>query len=287
MCSTLWSNTCISVLQCRALFGAILHTDGKEAAHVTLHGFFPIHIAAENLFPDVVYYLLSWGVHVDQRTLFARKTALHHAVRFEPNDEAERVRQKTLLCVLNTFHASHDVQDVGGHVPLFNAILTEDVDLIKLMIDDAPINHLDADGDTHLHVAVELHSDEVVRLLIEKGADPRLVNRDGQTPFHSAAKNPLACLKAMKEECQKQRKEFINTLNYVDALGNTPLDYAALHHQKDTFHYIWNSMQEDLSLSIAPYKVVLRRWIQKVRKPGMQTGLSNFQSTLKNIPKPA
>ena len=274
-------------MQCRALFGAILHTDGKETAQVALHGFFPIHIAAENLFPDVVFYLLSWGVHVDQRTLFAGKTALHHAVRFEPNDEAERVRQKTLLSVLNAFHASHDLQDIGGNVPLFNAILTEDVDLVKLMLEYAPINHGDADGDTHLHVAVEIHSDEIVRLLIEKGADPRIVNREGQTPFHLAAKNPLACLKAMKEECQIQHKEFISTLNHADSLGNTPLDYAALHHQKDTFCYIWSCLQEDISLSIAPYKVVLRRWIQKARKPGVQTGLSNLHSTLQNIPKPA
>ena len=274
-------------LQFRALFGAVLHTNGKEATKAVLQGFFPIHIAAENLFPDAVYYLLSWGVHVNQRTLFAGKTALHHVVRFQPVDDAERVRQKTLLEVLNTFHASHNVQDVGGNVPLFNAILTEDVELIKLLIDSAPINHADADGDTHLHVAVEVNSADIVGLLIKKGADPRAVNKEGQTPSHLAAKNPLACLKVMNEESKKQHQELISTFNHEDAMGNTPLDYAALHSQKETFEYIWNCMQEDPSLSIAPYKVVLRRWLQKVHRSEVQTVLLNLQSTLKIIPKPA
>ena len=52
-------------IQFRALFGAVLHDEGKEAAEQSVQGLFPIHIAAEKLYPDAVAYLLEWGVEVN------------------------------------------------------------------------------------------------------------------------------------------------------------------------------------------------------------------------------
>ena len=186
---------CYVFLQFRALLGAVLYTEGKEAAQQSVQGLFPIHIAAEKLYPDAIVYLLEWGVE-------ARKTALHYAVRVRQLHKNKQQQQKALLQVLNAFKAGHDVEDARGHVPLFNAIVNEDIDLVKLLIAEAPIDHADVDGDTHLHIAADVNSEEIVRLLISKDANPMLCNHDGLTPAHVAAQKSLTCL----AERQRQRQ---------------------------------------------------------------------------------
>ena len=242
-----------------------------------------IHIEAEKLLPDMVYFLLSCGVDVNQKSP-SGKTALHYAVRYEQQFEEGWKRQKTLVKVLKRFGASHDesAADSRGHVPLFNAILTEDTDLIKLLIDDSPINHPDIDGDTHLHIAAEIGSAKVALLLIEKGADPLLLNHDGQTPSHIAAQKSCACLREMNEACEEKGLELISTFFQEDSSGNTPLDCAALHYQEETFRYIWNCLCKEPSPSAASYRGVLARLSSTAEE---DNSFGNLQYALKSIPK--
>ena len=270
-------------LQFRSLFGAVLHDHGKIAAQQSIQGLFPIHIAAEELHPDAVSYLLRWGEDVNLQSLSAKKTALHYAVRLCPQDEEKWKRQRTLVQVLNAFKARHDVPDARGHVPLYNAILTKDTDLIKLLIDDAPINHADVDGDTHLHIATYINSEEIVRLLIEKEANPLLHNHDGQTPCHVAAQKPNACLEGIDEACSHQGVELVDTFIQEDSSGHTPLDYAAIHLQKKNFQYIWERIEESPSRSIASYKPMLDRLYGEDVKDIRFTAL---QHTLETLSKP-
>ena len=44
-------------------------------------------------------------------------------------------------------------------------------------------------GNTPLYVAASFGREEVVALLLEKGADPNIVNREGWSPRHSAVVN--------------------------------------------------------------------------------------------------
>ena len=57
-------------LQFRALFGAVLHDGGTaEAEKEDKQGLFPLHIAAQNLLPDAVCYLLSCGADVNKKSM--------------------------------------------------------------------------------------------------------------------------------------------------------------------------------------------------------------------------
>ena len=298
-------------LQFRALFGAVLHNDKvaservaqnaservaqnasergaqrsrkktvKKAMDQSVQGMFPIHVAAENLYPDAVLYLLQWGVKVNQQSLSAQKTALHYAVRF-PQHTNMQERQKAVLDVLNAFKAGHDVKDAKGHVPLFHAIVNEDIDLFELLINDAPIDHKDEDGDTHLHIAVDINSEEIIKLLIENGENPMLCNHDGLTPSHIAAQKSESCLKVMNEASKKEELDLVCTFCQEDASGNTPLDYAAIHSQESAFTYMWERIEECPSRNIASYKPVLDRVFGQCTK-----GLTTLQQTLEMLPKP-
>lgn len=280
---------CISFLQLRALYGAVLHEQGRQMTDLSVHGVFPIHVAAEDHCLDAVYYLLSWGVDVNQETLYARKTALHHAVRFKAEDKKKRDQQIAVVGVLTDFNALHTNQDSGGHMPLFNAILTKDTALVQHLIRQYQrqyqpyINHADADEDTHLHSAAEINCPEILSLLIKKGADPKLCNKNRQTASHIAAQKSSACLSAMNEACKEENLELVTTFVQEDSSGNTPLDCAALHHQEKTFRYIWSCLCEEPSPSTSSYRDVLARLSGTAEADNSFTTL---QYTLESLPKP-
>ena len=245
-------------------------------------GLFPIHYAAKKLLPDAVLYLLSYGADVNKKSESRDRTALHYAVRFRQHGERKR-KQKILVQVLKAFKADHSLPDAVRHVPLFNAILTEDIDLVKLLIDYAPINHADDDGDTHLHIAAEWSLDQIACLLIANGAGPELRNNKGLTPFHIAAQKSDTCLKAMSEACIAEELEIVDIFSQKDDSKHTPLDYAAIHSHQDTFHYMWKHIQGHPNPDIASYKPVLDRlFLEDAKKIRFAT----LQQTLEGFSKP-
>lgn len=76
-----------------------------------------------------------------------------------------------------------DVADNAGNTPLQIAALEGFVDIVKYLLEhDCEVNTRNIDKDTPLIDAVENVHVEVVRLLLEYGADPRLANAKGQEP---------------------------------------------------------------------------------------------------------
>ena len=275
------------LLQFRALFWAVLHESGDEELKMENdQGQFLIHCAAEKIHPDAVLYLHSRApklFDVNQRSIKARRTALHYAVRFWHPERSKRKCQKKLVQVLAAFKADHSLPDAVGHVPLFNAILTQDIDLVKLLIDSAPINHGDVDGDTHLHNAAGLSLDEIACLLIKNRANPELCNKKGLTPFHFAAQKSDTCLIAMSEASIREEPEIVKIFSQEDGSRRTPLDYAAIHSHQNTFHYMWEHMQEHPKPVIATYKPVLDRLFGKDAK---KIRFAILQQTLDKFSKP-
>ena len=275
------------LLQFRALLWAVLRdSTEEELKKADDQGLFPIHYAAEKIRPDAVLYLHSRApklFDVNQQSTISMRTALHFAVRFWHPELSERKCQKKLVQVLEALKADHSVPDAVGHVPLFNAILTEDINLVKLLIDPAPINHGDKDKDTHLHVATGLSLDKIACLLIENGADPELRNDKRQTPFHFAAQKSDTCLKAMCEARRREKLEIVDIFSQEDDSRHTPLDYAAIHSHQKTFHYMWEHIQRHPKPGIASYKPVLDRLFDEDAK---KIRLAILQQTLERFSKP-
>lgn len=95
------------------------------------------------------------------------------------------------------------------------------------------INAVDAKGRTPLHVAVqakqeaeqEAEQEEMVRLLIERGANVNIKDQDGLTPLHLAVVLRSATLAPLLVQAGAN-------LHAVDAKGQTPL-HAAIQAGKD------------------------------------------------------
>lgn len=102
---------------------------------------------------------------------------------------------------------------------------TRNPEIIKLLIDSgANTNHQDEDGDTALMKALDEHNNENANILINSGADVNLRNKDGETAImiaideHSSERIILSLLDAGAD------------VNVRDRKGRSVLDYA--RHEK-------------------------------------------------------
>ncbi len=72
---------------------------------------------------------------------------------------------------------------------IFEAVRSGDLEKIKRLVKKENVNLKDFEGASLLHVAAEFSHTEVVRFLIDSGADVNAKNLNGWTPLHLAARN--------------------------------------------------------------------------------------------------
>jgi hypothetical protein len=76
----------------------------------------------------------------------------------------------------------------GGSSPLISAALFGKTDMVKLLVESgADLNFKNNDGSTPLHVAAFFCRPEIVKILLDKGADKSITNNYGATAYQSVA----------------------------------------------------------------------------------------------------
>src|SRR5262245_8892722 len=182
----------------------LLDADPKLVAHKNSLGVTPLHAAAERYNPEVVKLLLDAGADVNEKLGDQDSTPLHRAVglgskevvalllargadanaasksdRFTPLHGAAGRGHLAIMALLLAKGASPDggwKKDSGdrpGRTPLHYAVRERHLDAIRLLIaKGATIDSPDVIHDTLLFGAVERDDVEVVKLLLQKGADP-------------------------------------------------------------------------------------------------------------------
>ncbi len=95
---------------------------------------------------------------------------------------------------------------IGGEI-FHCAIVSENEEITKVLLENcADVNAQDEDGDTVLHIAVRENKISILELLIQKkDLNPRLKNKDGQTPL-------LLAQKLYKEDSTPQREKILEIL---------------------------------------------------------------------------
>ncbi|MGQ0621322.1 MAG: ankyrin repeat domain-containing protein [Panacagrimonas sp.] len=117
----------------------------------------------------------------------------------------DRVDQTALIAALNHGHidcarilldrgADVNLPDPAGWTPLIHAVYFGASDELLLLVLDrgARINAQNDRGVTALYLAAGIGREPQVRLLLERGADPRVATKSGYTPLRIAQQKGLA-----------------------------------------------------------------------------------------------
>ncbi|XP_072133787.1 ankyrin repeat and SOCS box protein 8 isoform X1 [Mobula birostris] len=154
--------------------GLIQRGADVNCTHGTLK---PLHCACMMADPECVELLLENGAEVNAQDGYQR-TPLHYAAE----------RDAACVRLLLAQGAEAAAGDGGGHTPLHWAAFRERPACARALLEGAGkgsqglVNARDRAGDTPLHWAACRANLACARLLLEYGAEPRALNRGGQSP---------------------------------------------------------------------------------------------------------
>ncbi|XP_012577246.1 PREDICTED: ankyrin repeat domain-containing protein 55 [Condylura cristata] len=122
--------------------------------------------------------------------------------------------------------AKHNIPDKNGRLPLHAATAEPDVRLLTVLVQQSnlsEINHQDNEGMTPLHWAAFHNQPQHTQMLLKKGADPTLVDKDFKTALHWAVQsgNRILCSIILSHH------QGPSIINYDDESGKTCMHIAA------------------------------------------------------------
>jgi ankyrin repeat protein len=124
-----------------------------------------------------------------------------------------------VISLLLTNKADPNVRDKQGNAPLHKAA-KQSMEMIKLLLEHgAQINATNYWGKTPLFTAVVHGNLKIVQFLLEHGAEPNAGRANTLTPLHMTAASGSTSI----AECLLEKKADPNAL---DGFGKTPLDWA-------------------------------------------------------------
>lgn len=121
--------------------------------------------------------------------------------------------QKEVVSMLLEHGADPKTADDDGYLPLFSALCQDHHDVaVQLLQDNVnPANPMivQPHRSTALHIACRFASVEAVSLLLERGADPNVIDRFGQTPLHEL----------LGQSCWELEHRILEILPHLDTYG--------------------------------------------------------------------
>ncbi|XP_043919721.1 ankyrin repeat domain-containing protein 55 isoform X1 [Protopterus annectens] len=131
--------------------------------------------------------------------------------------------------------AKQNIPDKNGRLPIHAATADPDVKLMAVLLQQSTvceINHQDNEGMTPLHWAAFHNRPQHVQALLQRGADPTLVDKDFKTVLHWAVQsgNRLLCSIILDHHLGQ------SIINYDDENGKTCMHIAAAAGYSDIIY---------------------------------------------------
>ena len=95
------------------------------------------------------------------------------------------------------------IRDSQNNTLLHIAVLQEKYEIIDEIVDNIDVNLTNDDGETALHLAVEMKSNEIVCRLLHNNVDVNIKNLQGDTALHTAIQSNLQIFILLVEKCDK------------------------------------------------------------------------------------
>jgi len=130
-----------------------------------------------------------------------------------------------------------------GNTLLHSAAFYGQADMVRLLIEHgADVNAVNHYGSSALYQAALMkNTEEAARILLEKGADVNAASWDGETPLHRAVISPTDLVKLLIEYGAK--------VDVKDNEGKTPVEIAIMFHNAEAIKL----MKDELDGAIADY----------------------------------
>ncbi|KAF8268319.1 hypothetical protein EI94DRAFT_1186065 [Lactarius quietus] len=148
----------------------------------------PLHAASANGQADIIRWLLDHGADSNACDSIGRWTPFHYAADYLQLDAVQ---------VLLKYNADINLKNEAGQTPLCEALARSSlegniVEIVRQLLEHgADPNIPDRDHSTALHQASSKGSLEIARLLLSYGAKVDEKNGEGRTPLHVAESNEL------------------------------------------------------------------------------------------------
>lgn len=174
----------------------------------------------------VIQKLMDLGLDMDEPVLKGR-TPVNLIASCQPRMTWGRKKDDYFEKAAAFFSSeSMEYVDDYGVTALHEAARNGHVDMLRVMLEKGANPNVTMDepadaGNTPLHVACAHGNAEVVKLLIEAGADDEIQNINGETPAHLAVKKRFG--KDLKPEDRTGVLEQLHHVDIPDNAGRTPL----------------------------------------------------------------
>ena len=141
---------------------------------------------------------------------------IRESIPFSPSDPFERaVYHKKIELVRQKIEKGVDTDRLNSSLKW---IKNNKLEIIKLLIENgADVNTRDEDGKTPLHY---VNNVEIAKLLIENGAEVNAMSNKGQTPCDTAFKGPFGSCEAVKDHFY-YKYEYKKVRNFIIKQGGT------------------------------------------------------------------